>query len=343
MSDAPPRIRRAVPGDEAIVRQARLAALLDSPIAFESTFTGESSRTPHEWRRWLERGAIFVLEHAGEPKGIAAGVAHSDDPTAAFLVSMWVHPELRGLHAADALVQAVLDWARSRSATQVFLHVTEPNLRARRFYERMGFQATGLEFIRARDGLPEVEMVYSLAPTPRKGRIMISGAHSIIYSKRPEADRVFFRDVLRLPAADAGEGWLIFGLPPSEVAFHPSEQNDIHEFYLICDDIGTFIAEATAHGIVCEPAQEMNWGILTQMTLPGGGKLGVYEPRHARPEKPAKAKAEAAKAKPKAKTVTKKQATPKKKTAAKKAAAKKTAAKKKSPATKKGKAKTRRS
>jgi hypothetical protein len=115
---------------------------------------------------------------------------------------------------------------------------------------------------------------------------MISGSHSIIYTKQPEADRAFFRDVLRLPTADAGEGWLIFGLPPSEVAFHPSEKNGLHEFYLICDDIGQFIAAAKTHAIECTPAQDMGWGVLTQMTLPGGGQLGVYEPRHARPKIP---------------------------------------------------------
>jgi len=113
---------------------------------------------------------------------------------------------------------------------------------------------------------------------------MIIGAHSIIYTKDPEADRAFFRDVLKMPNVDVGEGWLIFGLPPSEVACHPSEKNDIHEFYLMCDDVGVFIAEMKTRKIPCDPVQDEGWGILTAITLPGGGKLGVYQPRHGRPE-----------------------------------------------------------
>ena len=113
---------------------------------------------------------------------------------------------------------------------------------------------------------------------------MITGAHSIIYSKNPEADRAFLRDVLRLPNVDVGDGWLIFGLPPAEVAVHPSRKNDIHEFYLMCDNVEAFIAEMKKHKLSCSPAQNMGWGVLTQLTLPGGGKLGVYSARHARPK-----------------------------------------------------------
>ena len=113
---------------------------------------------------------------------------------------------------------------------------------------------------------------------------MIIGAHSIIYSANPEADRAFLRDVLGLPNVDVGEGWLIFGLPPAEVAVHPSNENDVHEFYFMCDDVHSFIGKMSARGIACEPAQNMGWGVLTQVRLPGGGKLGVYQPRHARPE-----------------------------------------------------------
>lgn len=112
---------------------------------------------------------------------------------------------------------------------------------------------------------------------------MINGAHSIIYSKKPEADRAFLRDVLKLPHVDVGNGWLIFGLPPAEVAVHPSEENDVHEFYLMCEDIKAFIAEMGRRGVACSPAHDQGWGILTQVTLPGGGKVGVYQPRHARP------------------------------------------------------------
>ena len=115
---------------------------------------------------------------------------------------------------------------------------------------------------------------------------MISGAHSIIYSKNPEADRLFFRDVLELPSVDVGGGWLIFGLPPSEVAVHPSEKNDLHELYLICDDVGRFVAAMEQRGLKCAPVQNQRWGLVTQVTLPGGGTLGVYEPRHQRPKPP---------------------------------------------------------
>jgi hypothetical protein len=113
---------------------------------------------------------------------------------------------------------------------------------------------------------------------------MIIGAHSIVYSTNPEADRAFLRDILKLPNVDVGDGWLIFGLPPAEVAVHPSDKNDIHEFYLMCDDVEAFIAEMKKQGISCTPVQNQGWGLLTQLTLPGGGELGVYQPRHARPK-----------------------------------------------------------
>ena len=113
---------------------------------------------------------------------------------------------------------------------------------------------------------------------------MIIGAHSIIYSTSPDADRAFLRDVLKLPNVDVGEGWLIFGLPPAEVAVHPFDQNDVHEFYLMCDDVKAFIAEMERHSIVCGPVSDEGWGLLTQLRLPGGGMLGIYQPRHARPQ-----------------------------------------------------------
>lgn len=113
---------------------------------------------------------------------------------------------------------------------------------------------------------------------------MIVGAHSIIYSKEPAADRAFFRDVLKLSSVDVGEGWLIFGLPPAEVAVHPSEKNNVHELYLMCDNIDGFIADMRARGVSCSPVQGMSWGQITQLKLPGGGVLGVYQPRHARPK-----------------------------------------------------------
>jgi len=105
---------------------------------------------------------------------------------------------------------------------------------------------------------------------------VIVGAHSIVYSMNPEADRAFLRDVLRLPSVDVGEGWLIFGLPPAEVAVHPSHKNDVHEFYLMCDDVEAFIADMQKANVVCGPVQNQGWGLLTQVRLPGGGHLGVY-------------------------------------------------------------------
>ncbi len=113
---------------------------------------------------------------------------------------------------------------------------------------------------------------------------MLIGAHSILHSTNPDADRAFLRDVLTLPNVDLGDGWLIFGLPPAEVAVHPSSKNDVHELYLMCDDIEAFVEEMKTHNIVCSPVQNQGWGLLAQMTLPGGGKLGIYQPRHARPK-----------------------------------------------------------
>ncbi len=112
---------------------------------------------------------------------------------------------------------------------------------------------------------------------------MITGAHSIVYSRDPDADRAFFRDVLDLPSLDVGQGWLIFGLPPAEVAVHPSRKNNVHEFYLMCDDVHVLIAALRKRGTRCSRAVDHGWGVLTQVVLPGGGKLGIYEPRHAHP------------------------------------------------------------
>ena len=111
----------------------------------------------------------------------------------------------------------------------------------------------------------------------------IIGSHSIIYSKDSAADRVFLKDVLKFPNVDVGDGWLIFGLPPSEVAVHPSEKNDVHEFYLMCDDVEALVAELKEREIPCDPIHNLGWGLITQVALPGGGKLGIYQPRHARP------------------------------------------------------------
>jgi hypothetical protein len=112
---------------------------------------------------------------------------------------------------------------------------------------------------------------------------MIHGAHVIIYSKDADADRAFFRDVLEYPFADAGHGWLIFALPPAEVAVHPAEKNDGHELYLMCDDVKAFVEKMKAKDIACSSVSEQRWGSLVHLTLPGGGKLGVYQPKHESP------------------------------------------------------------
>ena len=113
---------------------------------------------------------------------------------------------------------------------------------------------------------------------------MIIGAHSIIYSTNAEADRAFFRDVLKFSHVDAGEGWLIFGLPPAEVAVHPAEVDGRHELFLMCDDLDGFIGELKTHNLACAPVRTRSYGMVTELTLPSGGKLGVYQPRHPRPE-----------------------------------------------------------
>jgi hypothetical protein len=112
---------------------------------------------------------------------------------------------------------------------------------------------------------------------------VLTGAHAILYSANADADRAFLRDVLKLEHVDVGGGWLIFALPPAEVAVHPGKQNDRHELYLMCEDVRGFIAQMKQRGIACSAVKDEGWGLLTQLTLPGGGKLGVYEPRHARP------------------------------------------------------------
>jgi len=115
---------------------------------------------------------------------------------------------------------------------------------------------------------------------------MITGMHAIIYSSNPEADRAFFKDVLKLTHVDVGDGWLIFGLPSAEVAVHPAETSGLQGIYLLCKNVESFVAEATKKGIACSPVTDQRWGLLTQLTLPGGGHLGVYEPRHKRPKPP---------------------------------------------------------
>ncbi|MDP4508718.1 VOC family protein [Nonomuraea turcica] len=110
---------------------------------------------------------------------------------------------------------------------------------------------------------------------------MINGAHLIIYSRDADADRTFLRDVLGYPNVDAGGGWLIFKLPPAEVAVHPADTAETHELYLMCDDLERTMEELRAKGVeFADPVSDQGWGLLTAITLPGGGRLGLYEPRH---------------------------------------------------------------
>jgi catechol 2,3-dioxygenase-like lactoylglutathione lyase family enzyme len=109
---------------------------------------------------------------------------------------------------------------------------------------------------------------------------MISAAHVVVYSKDAEADRRFFRDILGLKSVDAGHGWLIFALPPAEAAFHPSDENGVHELYFICDDLAAEITSLAKKGVECAHVQEARWGSITKMRLPGGGAIGLYQPKH---------------------------------------------------------------
>ena len=112
---------------------------------------------------------------------------------------------------------------------------------------------------------------------------MINGTHVVVYSRDAEADRAFFRDILGFASVDAGHGWLIFGLPTAESAFHPAEVNDRHELYLMCSDLKAEMEGLHAKGVECADVVEARWGSITKIRLPGGGEIGLYEPKHPRP------------------------------------------------------------
>ncbi|MFD8305261.1 VOC family protein [Streptomyces sp. NPDC059690] len=113
---------------------------------------------------------------------------------------------------------------------------------------------------------------------------MINGAHMVIHSRDAEADRLFLRDVLGWAYVDAGHGWLIFEAPPTEVACHPTGGEPAHELMLMCDDLDATVAELTRAGVeFTRPAQDVRWGRVTALRLPGGGEIALYEPRHPRP------------------------------------------------------------
>jgi catechol 2,3-dioxygenase-like lactoylglutathione lyase family enzyme len=123
---------------------------------------------------------------------------------------------------------------------------------------------------------------------------MINGAHVVIYTKNPEADRAFFSEVLKLPSIDAGHGWLIFALPPAEAAFHDlakegldeddARQNSHHELYLMCDDLAATLRDLKSKNVPVSAVNEQRWGNLATLALPSGSKLGIYQPKHPKPE-----------------------------------------------------------
>ena len=113
---------------------------------------------------------------------------------------------------------------------------------------------------------------------------MITGVHAVIFTADAERDRAFFRNVLEFPSVDAGGGWLIFALPPAELAAHPTEGADHHELYLMCDDVHATVADLKAKGVdVVRPISDEGFGLMTAIPLPGGGELGLYQPNHPSP------------------------------------------------------------
>jgi catechol 2,3-dioxygenase-like lactoylglutathione lyase family enzyme len=117
----------------------------------------------------------------------------------------------------------------------------------------------------------------------KRSDAMIFGAHVIVYSKDAEADRAFLRDVLGFESVDAGRGWLIFALPPAEIAVHPADENGKHELYFMCDDLKAEMSALDTKGVRCSPVEEARWGSITMLRLPGGGEVGLYQPKHPSP------------------------------------------------------------
>jgi catechol 2,3-dioxygenase-like lactoylglutathione lyase family enzyme len=109
---------------------------------------------------------------------------------------------------------------------------------------------------------------------------VITGSHVVIYTKDPEADRNFFKDIFGFDSVDAGHGWLIFALPPAEVAFHPAGESS-HELYLMCDDLDSTVAHLKGKRVTFKGSiDDLRWGRIAHITLPGGGNLGIYQPKH---------------------------------------------------------------
>jgi catechol 2,3-dioxygenase-like lactoylglutathione lyase family enzyme len=128
-----------------------------------------------------------------------------------------------------------------------------------------------------------------LNPQYSAAMAIVNGVHVLIYTTNPEADRAFFRDILGFKYVDVGHGWLIFGLPPAEAAFHPveggGEKHAGHQMlssvvYLMCDDLEATVKALAAKQVTCTEIEKENWGIRTTIRLPSGGDLGLYQPRH---------------------------------------------------------------
>ncbi|RJL25068.1 VOC family protein [Bailinhaonella thermotolerans] len=110
---------------------------------------------------------------------------------------------------------------------------------------------------------------------------MITGAHVVMFSRNPDADRAFFRDVLRFPSVKAGDGWPIFALPPAEVGIHPTGEGGSHELYLMCDDIDATVKELAGRGVeFSRPVSDEGWGLVAWIRTPAGSELALYEPKH---------------------------------------------------------------
>jgi catechol 2,3-dioxygenase-like lactoylglutathione lyase family enzyme len=123
--------------------------------------------------------------------------------------------------------------------------------------------------------------------TTTGGTDVITGVHAVIFTTDAEADRAFFRDVLELPSVDAGGGWLIFALPPAELACHPADEDGQHELYLMCVDVRSTVEALKAKGVdFTRSISDEGFGLMTAIRLPGGGDIGLYEPRHPTPLAP---------------------------------------------------------
>lgn len=152
------RVRRAVPGDEAILRDLRLQAMADAPEAFGSNRERELRRTTADWRRWMAPGATFLLEAGGAPSGLVAVAREAADSSVMNLMAMWVAPSLRGTGAAERLVEAVRAFAESEGGRLVRLEVIKANGRAQALYRKCGFVPTGHESVLEGDGRIEIRM-----------------------------------------------------------------------------------------------------------------------------------------------------------------------------------------